>query len=113
MDISNDDDLNRYVIEDERPVPFRNMIYIGDGLTDVPCMRLVKLNGGFSIAVYKDEVTDTAKALLNDDRVNYVTEADYNVGSELDFVVSSVISKMALADMLIRETREQKKALKD
>ncbi|MBR6332186.1 MAG: haloacid dehalogenase-like hydrolase [Dehalococcoidales bacterium] len=113
LDISNDDDLNRYVVEDERPVPFRNMIYIGDGLTDVPCMRLVKLNGGFSIAVYKDEVTDTAKALLNDDRVNYVTEADYNVGSELDFVVSSVISKMALADMLIRETREQKKALKD
>ncbi len=113
LDISNDDALNRYIVEDERPVPFRNMIYIGDGLTDVPCMRLVKLNGGFSIAVYKDDVTKTAKALLDDDRVNYVSEADYNVGSDLDIVVSSVISKMALADMLIRETREQKKALRD
>ena len=64
LDISNDDDLNRYIVEDERPVPFRNMIYIGDGLTDVPCMRLVKLNGGFSIAVYMDDVTKNAKALL-------------------------------------------------
>jgi 2-hydroxy-3-keto-5-methylthiopentenyl-1-phosphate phosphatase len=47
LDISNDDDLNKYTPEDERPVPFRNMIYIGDGLTDVPCMKLVKANGAF------------------------------------------------------------------
>ena len=54
-DISDDDSLNEYVNEDERPVPFRNMIYIGDGLTDVPCMKLVKVNGGYSIAVYTDK----------------------------------------------------------
>lgn len=53
LDISNDDDLNKYTSEDKRPIPFRNMIYIGDGLTDVPCMKLVKANGGYSIAVYQ------------------------------------------------------------
>ena len=51
LDISDDATLNTYTPEDERPVPFRNMIYIGDGLTDVPCMKLVKINGGYSIAV--------------------------------------------------------------
>ena len=53
LDISNDNDLNTYTPEDDRPVTFRNMIYIGDGLTDVPCMKLVKINGGYSIAVYQ------------------------------------------------------------
>ncbi|MDR3085238.1 MAG: haloacid dehalogenase-like hydrolase, partial [Christensenellaceae bacterium] len=52
LDVSRDDELNRYTPEDERRVPFRNMIYIGDGLTDLPCMKLVKEGGGVSIAVY-------------------------------------------------------------
>ena len=51
LDISNDLDLNRSIPDELRPVPFRNMIYIGDGLTDVPCMKLVKLNRGQSLAV--------------------------------------------------------------
>lgn len=53
LDLSNDEDLNKYTPENERPVPFWNMIYIGDGMTDVPCMKLVKINGGYSIAVYR------------------------------------------------------------
>ena len=52
LKINEDTPLNEYVSKDERRIPFRNMIYIGDGLTDVPCMKLVKEHGGYSIAVY-------------------------------------------------------------
>lgn len=104
-DISDDDSLNEYVNEDERPVPFRNMIYIGDGLTDVPCMKLVKINGGYSIAVYTDKrkVSD----LMTDDRVNYITKADYSEGTELDEIVKDIITKMAATDRLVRKHLEQ------
>ncbi|MBP3265247.1 MAG: haloacid dehalogenase-like hydrolase, partial [Acidaminococcaceae bacterium] len=69
LDISNDDDLNRFTPEEDRPVPFRNMIYIGDGLTDVPCMKLVKVNGGCSIAVYQKGKQAKVKDLILDQRV--------------------------------------------
>ena len=52
LDVNDDADLNKYVPQTERPIPFERMIYIADGLTDVPCMRLVKEYGGKSIAVY-------------------------------------------------------------
>jgi hypothetical protein len=107
LDISNDDDLNKFTPEDERSVPFRNMIYIGDGLTDVPCMKLVKINGGHSIAVYtqgqKHKVTD----LLKNERVDFIAEADYSKGSELDQIVRDILGKMAMVDSLKGRSREQ------
>ena len=69
--------------EDERRVPFRNMIYIGDGLTDVPCMKLVKANGGQSIAVYNPaNGSEVVQELLKDDRVNFAVPADYSEDSD-------------------------------
>ena len=65
--------LNEYTPENERRVTFRNMVYIGDGLTDVPCMKLVKSNGGQSIAVYDEsQGKEAAERLKKDDRVNFV-----------------------------------------
>ncbi|MCL2135500.1 MAG: haloacid dehalogenase-like hydrolase [Candidatus Bathyarchaeota archaeon] len=77
LDISNDDDLNRYTSEDERPVSFSNMIYIGDGLTDVPCMKLIKVNGGYSIAVYREGEKEKVNNLLRDERVDFLVPANY------------------------------------
>ena len=57
LDITNDEDLNDYTPEEKRRVPFPNMIYIGDGLTDVPCMKMVRQKGGSSIALHSG--TDT------------------------------------------------------
>lgn len=87
--------LNQYTPEYERRVPFRNMIYIGDGLTDVPCMKLVKNNGGQSIAVYDEEKgKQAALQLKRDGRVNYVLAADYTKDGELDTVVKAIMKKI-------------------
>ncbi len=88
--------VNRYMEEDKRPVPFKRMIYVGAGTTDIPCMKLVKNYGGHSIAVYNPE--DRKKrsemtTLIRDNRVNYVCEADYSDGSEMDTVVKAIIDK--------------------
>lgn len=105
LDVSDDDSLNIYVPEDERPVPFRNMIYIGDGLTDVPCMKLVKANGGYSIAVYTDK--DKVSELMTDDRVNYIADADYTENGEIDTLVKNIILKMSAEDRLVRKHIDQ------
>ncbi len=107
LDISNDGDLNKYTPEDERRIPFRNMIYIGDGLTDVPCMKLVKVNGGYSIAVYQSEHRDKVEELLRYERVDFLTPADYTENSELDKVIRDIICKMAMVDSLKAKNKEQ------
>ncbi|MEL7656558.1 MAG: haloacid dehalogenase-like hydrolase [Bacillota bacterium] len=112
LDLSNDIDLNRYTPEDERPVPFRNMIYIGDGLTDVPCMKLVKVNGGYSIAVYKKGKKSKVEDLLRHGRVDFLAIADYSEGSELDCIVRDMICKMALVDSLKRKSKKQMQEIK-
>ena len=88
--------VNKYMEEKERPVPFSRMIYVGDGTTDIPCMRLVKNFGGHSIAVYnpKDEAKrGDMNTLIRDNRVNHVCPADYSEGSEMDIVVKTIIDK--------------------
>jgi hypothetical protein len=111
LDLSNDDDLNKYTATNERNIPFRNMIYIGDGLTDVPCMKLVKINGGISIAVYKKRRTKIVKDLLCDNRVNYLEKADYTEGSELEKLVKNIILNMKGKDLLEKEQAKQLKSL--
>jgi hypothetical protein len=102
LDVAENDKVNESTPEDDKPVPFRNMIYIADGLTDVPCMKLVKSNGGSSIAVYGRGKKPIAKQLFNDGRVDYLTEADYSDGGKLDQIIKLVINKMAVVDQLYR-----------
>ena len=102
--------VNRYIPEEERPVPFKHMIYVGDGTTDIPCMRLVKNFGGHSIAVFNPEQKGARKemaTLIHDNRVNHVCPADYSEGEELDRLVKTIIDKMELDDKLEKmETRK-------
>lgn len=95
IDSKSADKLNRFTPENERRVPFRNMIYIGDGLTDVPCMKLVKSYGGHSIAVFDQEKgKDAAEALKVANRVNFVAAADYGTGSDIEIIVQAIIKKI-------------------
>jgi len=112
LDISNDDDLNRFQPEEDRPVPFRNMIYIGDGLTDVPCMKLVKVNGGCSIAVYPQGRRNKVKDLILDARVNFIEPADYSENSKMDIIVKDIILHMASVEKLKAHTKSQLAAIK-
>jgi 2-hydroxy-3-keto-5-methylthiopentenyl-1-phosphate phosphatase len=115
LDLSMDDELNKYTPEDERPIPFRNMIYIGDGLTDVPSMKLVKMNGGKSIAVYPERdssAKQTAFELLKASRVDFVLKANYKAGKELETTVADIISKMVADDKLIAFSKKQANAAK-
>jgi len=111
LDTANDEDLNKYTPEDERRVPFRNMIYIGDGLTDVPCMRLVKSHGGASIAVYQKGQKTKVADLLTHERVDFIASADYTYNRELYRIVSDIICKMALVDNLKRKSKKQTRDL--
>ncbi len=95
IDSTSADKLNQFTPEKDRRVPFRNMIYIGDGLTDVPCMKLVKSNGGHSIAVYDPEKgKGAAEQLLGDHRVNFITPAEYGKGSEIETIVQAIMRKI-------------------
>ena len=85
------------------------MIYIGDGLTDVPCMRLVKERGGESIAIYHRNEKQVVNKLLKEGRVNYTCPADYTNGSMLDTIVKKIIQKMAISQELINTHESQMK----
>lgn len=111
LDISNDYDLNKYVEDDDRSIPFRNMIYIGDGFTDVPCMKLVKVNGGYSIAVYKKRQKQKVEDLLIHNRVDFIALADYSENNELDCIIKKIIDKIVIVSGLISTNRKQIKGV--
>ena len=106
-DLSDNSKINEFVEKRKRPVPFENMVFIGDGSTDVPCFRLVKDQGGLSIAVFKPK-TKNAKEKANkykiDGRVHCVVPAKYTEDSELDRVVKasidSIVSRGTLRSLL-------------
>jgi len=73
--------INEYMPEDDRPIPFPNIIYIGDGMTDVPCMTVTKKNGDHAIAVFplaKPKARRTCEKLLDAGRVDFIAPADYS-----------------------------------
>lgn len=112
LDVANDNDLNRSMPDDSKRVPFCNMIYIGDGLSDVPCMKMMKAYGGYSIAVYQSR-DSKVEDLLRNDRVDYIYPADYRDGTGLDTTVKNIIRKMAVSDILFNEKCVQKSNLTD
>ena len=111
LDVWEDKRLNDYVPEEERRIPFRNMIYIGDGLTDVPCMKLVKANKGQSIAVFKKRKKEVASQLISENRVDFITEANYEKDGELDNIVKTIIEKMSVVEKLVRLHDKHKKSI--
>lgn len=97
LDENEDKELNDYYDPKKRPIPFERMIYIADGMTDIPCMRLVKLYGGRSIAVYSrngQKARQTAEKLIHDGRVDYMSLASYEAGSDMEYLIQMVLDHM-------------------
>ena len=103
----NDPAVNDHFEPEDLRVPFRNMIYIGDGLTDIPCMQLLKDKGGKSIALYQPQYKDKVIPLVEDNRLSYVCNADYTANSTLDSIVKLMIDNMVLVEQL--KNKEEKK----
>jgi len=107
LDISDDITLNNKMLAENRRISTKNMIYIGDGYTDIPSMRMTHENGGYSIAVYQKNNKSTAINLLKDKRVDFAAIADYQENSELDKLIKAIIDKMSINTKLYQEHQKQ------
>lgn len=95
--------VNESQAEDKKRIPWANMIYFGDGDTDVPCMKIVKMFGGNPIAVYNPEnpaKKATAEKLLRQDRVNFISTTDYTETGKTFAIVKGIIDRIKVDDIL-------------
>ena len=107
----NDQGVNDYFAPEDIRVPFRNMIYIGDSDTDIPCMKLVNSYGGHSVGVYNPETKKKEKVykMMHDHRIKYFAAADYSEGSDLDKLVKAIIDRTYSNEILENIHYENKK----
>lgn len=103
-DLRDDKKINEK--EKEHRIPYTNMIYLGDGMTDVPCMQVLKNNGGKSIAIYSSKDKANIHKLVKEKRVNFAFTANYTDGSNLDKTVKSIIKQIAVDNELKRKEEE-------
>jgi hypothetical protein len=106
----NDPGVNDYFPPDKIRVPFRNMVYIGDSDTDIPCMELVNSNGGHAIGVYDPVKMNKAKAykMMRENRIKYFAPSDYSENSQLDNLIKAIIDKTSAAEKLERIHEDNK-----
>lgn len=97
-----DERVNDSMPEENLRIPYENIVYIGDSATDIPCMRLVKSKGGYSVGVYDPEKNNRAKVykLYNDDRLNFYAPADYTERSNLYRYMQQIIDEVARGNRL-------------
>ncbi len=110
----NDQKVNAYFEPDEYRVPFRNMVYVGDSDTDIPCMKLVNLHGGHSIGVYNPKTKDKTKVykMLEENRIKYFVPADYTADSPLETLLKEIIDRTKTNEVLENFHYECKKERK-
>ena len=111
LDVSDDRTLNDSMPDDSKRVPFTSMIYIGDGLSDVPCMKMMRAYGGQAIAVYQAVNRRGVEQLLRQGRVDFIYPADYREGTALENTVKQIIRKMAVSQQLSDENARQLKRI--
>ena len=105
VDISDDDNVNKKIGEQGLRIPYENIAYIGDGMTDVACMTLVNKNHGYSVGVYTESNKESVAQIIKDKRCRFVVKADYSQGSDMEKVFTLIIED--IANRYILEKKEQ------
>jgi phosphoserine phosphatase len=98
--------INEYMSDDRRRIPFSNIVYIGDGMTDVPGMTVTTTNGGYAIAVHKPRIRKsiaTCRTLLNAGRIDFYAPADYSAGRVLEKRVHLILDEIIAHTLYHRE----------
>lgn len=109
--INDDNKINQKTVN--RRIPYENMIYLGDGMTDIPCMVVVRQNHGNAIAISADKKSDTLKQLIKSGRVNFACPANYKEDSQLDQTIKLLIDRIAINSQITHKEYElQKVAMK-
>ena len=111
LDVSDDKTLNDSMPDDSKRVPFTNMVYMGDGLSDVLCMKMMRAYGGQAIAVYQESNRMGVEDLLAKGRVDFIFPADYSEDTALDLTVKNIIRKMSIVDRLWEENVQQLRSI--
>lgn len=113
LDLSDEDAVNDFLTDDERRIPFRNFIYIGDSGTDIPAMKIVKSGGGTSIGVYNPESGNYARVagLLRQQRIDYLAPADYSEGSAMEKLTTAILVKISANETLVQINRGMKETV--
>ena len=102
-DITDNAAVNEVVDQEDRPVPFHNIVFVGGGATRNPAIRVVKEEGGLSVAVFAPHQKGARKAAskyLTDSRVHCIAPADYTDGSEIDGIIKANIDVIAARHVL-------------
>jgi len=100
LDISNDESLNRKMLDENRRISTKNMIYFGDGFTDIPSMRMTRETGGYAIAVYQNNDKKIAKSLISENRIDFYAKADYQENSEMDNLIKDILKDISIKSKL-------------
>ena len=102
-----DESVNDIMPDEQLRIPYENIVYIGDSATDIPCMRLVKSRGGYSIGVYNAEKNDTARVnqLFKDGRISFYAPADYSPESELSNYMKHIIDEITAREAIKKEAK--------
>ena len=113
-DINDNETINMSMPEEDKPVPFSHFVYVGDGDTDVPCMKMVKLLGGHTVAVYQPKkagASQKAKRLVKEKRADMAVPADYSDGTQMDIFIRAIVDKIATSARVVRLIKRKKKKI--
>lgn len=113
LDISDDISLNKKMLDENRRISTKNMIYLGDGFTDIPSMRMTRETGGYAIAVYQNDNKEIAKNLISENRIDFYAKADYTENSDIDKLIKDILKEISIKTKLNNLHKKQMNEIKE